>query len=57
MARESEKVLNIRDFPLELRQKCKAKAALRNQTLKDFVEEVLREATKDMPDASQPKRR
>jgi hypothetical protein len=49
--------LNIRGFPLNLRKKCKIKAAMEDETLEQFVQRVLREATKDTPDPkSKPKR-
>jgi plasmid stability protein len=48
MSLESKKALNIRDVPLDLRRKCKIKAAMLDKTLKQFVEDVLREATEDV---------
>lgn len=50
MKNEPTTVLSIRNFPAALKQKCKAKAALEDQTLEKFVESALREATKDIPE-------
>jgi plasmid stability protein len=48
MSIESKKALNIRDVPSDLRRKCKIKAAMLDKTLKQFVEDVLKEATVDV---------
>ena len=50
MKKEPTTVLSIRHFPVALKQKCKAKAALEDETLEKFVERALREATKDIPE-------
>jgi len=50
MKKEPKAVLNIRGFPRSLLAKCKAKAALQEETLAKFVEGVLRDATKDLPE-------
>ena len=49
--------LNIRDFPKELIRKAKIKATSSQQNLREFVESLLREATKDVPDTKPPKGR
>lgn len=44
------KTLHIRNFPESLRLKCKMKATSGRETLEKFVQRVLRDATKDMPE-------
>jgi len=50
MKEEPKTALNVREFPRSLIAKCKAKAALQQKPMGKFIEEVLREATKDMPE-------
>jgi hypothetical protein len=50
MKRESKAVLNVRGLPRVLVAKAKAKAALQEETLREFIEGVLLDATKDMPE-------
>jgi hypothetical protein len=40
--------LNIRNFPKDLRWACGAKANLRRQDLREFVIQVLQDATADV---------
>jgi plasmid stability protein len=46
MKAEPKATLNVRNFPVALRRKCKAMAAMEGETLEQFVQRVLREATK-----------
>lgn len=50
MKPEPTTTLNVRNFPVDLRQRCKAKAALVGETLEKFVVGVLRAATKEIED-------
>ena len=54
MKTEQKCAMNIRGFPLSLLRKCKAKANLDGKTLAEFVAEILKEATKDIPDPKKP---
>lgn len=57
MAKDDELgALNIRDFPKEIIRKCRIKAAQQRQTLKEFVEGLLREATSGMKDTKPAKK-
>ncbi len=50
MKDEPLKTLHVRNFPENLRLKCKAKALHERETLEQFVKRVLRDATKDVPE-------
>jgi hypothetical protein len=50
MADEPKIALNVRDFPSDLRWKCKRAADGRRMTLREFVIDILRGATKDEPE-------
>jgi hypothetical protein len=50
MSAEPKCALNLRDFSKALRRKLKAKAAMEDMTLVEFVEKLAREATEDIPD-------
>ena len=44
----SESALNIRNFPTDLRWACNAKASIQRQDLREFVIQVLQQATTDV---------
>jgi hypothetical protein len=48
--KESKGALNVRDVPKSLIDRCKAKAALLHKPMGKFIQDVLREATKDIPE-------
>lgn len=49
MPSDPNKALNIRDFPDDLRWKCKRVASDKRKTLREFVISVLRKAVEEEP--------